>query len=136
MIENVTTRTLELIADGTYEWVVAQVDCAVHPTDVGSARIVDLDLVPADADSNVRFHGGVVMLRPVDGGNGLALLSVPNRGFAQLPFTVNATRGGTFALTPTGDGNLLREGRTVAFPGWQWDVPSGPGHVLAAGAHR
>jgi hypothetical protein len=116
------------IADRPYEWVSARAGYAVDPAEPGAARIADLGSVPRDADGKVRFHGDVVLLRPTDGGNGRALLVVPNRGGATLPLSGS---GGLLRMTGTGepthpgDGYLLDQGWTVAIPGWQWDVPEG-----------
>jgi Alpha/beta hydrolase domain len=125
VLEQLETHKVESFADGRYEWVVATASYAVDPGDLGTARIADIELVPTDPDGKVRFHGDVVMLRPIEGGNGRALLSVPNRGVAHLPFTVGALPGGTAAPLSAGDGYLLSQGWTIAFPGWQWDVPAG-----------
>jgi hypothetical protein len=125
VLEQLETHKAESFADGRYEWVVATASYAVDPADSGTARIADIGLVPTDPDGKVRFHGDVVMLRPTEGGNGRALLSVPNRGFAFLPFTVAALPSGTTAPMSPGDGYLLEQGWTFAFPGWQWDVPAG-----------
>jgi hypothetical protein len=125
VLEQLETLKAEPFADGRYEWIVATATYAVDTRDAGTARIADLGLVPRGPDGQVRFHGDVVLLRPIRGGNGRALLSVPNRGVAYLPFTVGALPGGTAAPLSAGDGYLLDQGWTIAFPGWQWDVPTG-----------
>jgi alpha/beta hydrolase family protein len=82
--------------------------------------------VPRDADGKVRFAGDVALLRPTDDGNGRALLVVPNRGMASVPFSGLAMQFvGTGEAMDPGDGYLLDEGWMVALPGWQWDVPDG-----------
>ncbi|PYI66575.1 hypothetical protein CVV68_13475 [Arthrobacter livingstonensis] len=125
MIERLETHRVETFGDGAYEWSTATASYAVDPLDPGTSRITDLSLVPTGADGKVRFTGDVVILRPRAGGNGRALLSVPNRGFTQLPFSVDAIPGGAGTPPSAGDAYLLARGWTVALPGWQWDVPAG-----------
>jgi hypothetical protein len=126
VLEAFTVRKTSPIAGRPYEWVSARAEYAVDPGDPGTARIADLGLVPRDADGKVRFAGDVVLLRPAGGGNGRALLVVPNRGMAGIPFSGIAIQfAGTGEAMDHGDGYLLDEGWTVALPGWQWNVPDG-----------
>ena len=126
MLEAFTVRKTSPIAGRPYEWVSARAEYAVDPDDPGTARIADLGLVPRDADGKVRFAGDVVLLRSAGGGNGRALLVVPNRGMASIPFSGIAIQfAGTGEAMDHGDGYLLNEGWTVALPGWQWNVPDG-----------
>ncbi len=112
---------------GAYERIDAVARYAVDPTTPANAGIVDLARVGRSDDGLVRFDGDVTMLRPIDPARGLraALVEVPNRG--------RRVAGGLFnrapaLLEPTeeidpGDGFLFRHGWTVAWCGWQWDVP-------------
>jgi hypothetical protein len=126
VLEAFTVCKTSPIAGRPYEWVLARAEYAVDPDDPGTARIADLGLVPRGADGKVRFAGDVVLLRPTHGGNGRALLVVPNRGLASLPFSGLAMQfAGTGEAMDPGDGYLLDEGWMVALPGWQWDVPDG-----------
>jgi Alpha/beta hydrolase domain len=126
VLETFTVTKTSPVAGRPYEWVSARAQYAVDPEDRGTARVADLGLVPRDPDGKVRFSGDVVLLRPTDGGNGRALLAVPNRGMAMLPFCGSAMRFvGTGEAADLGNGYLLNEGWTVALAGWQWDVPDG-----------
>ena len=126
MLESLTVRKTVDIPDRDYEWVSAGADYAVDPDDPGTARIADLGLAARNEDGKVGFSGDVVLLRPTRGGNGRALLCVPNRGMAMLPFSAAPfVPAGTATPMDVGDGYLLDEGWTVALPGWQWDVPDG-----------
>jgi hypothetical protein len=126
VLETFTVRKTSPITGRPYEWVSAWAGYAVDPDDPGAARIADLGLVPRDADGKVRFAGDVVLLRPEGDGNGRALLVVPNRGMANLPFSGIAMQfAGTGTAMDPGDGYLLEEGWTVALAGWQWNVPDG-----------
>ena len=126
MLETFTVTKTSPVAARPYEWVSARAQYAVDPEDRGTARVADLGLVPRDPDGKVRFSGDVVLLRPTDGGNRRALLAVPNRGMAMLPFCGSAMRFvGSGEAADLGSGYLLNEGWTVALAGWQWDVPEG-----------
>ena len=124
MLESLEIRIAEPIENYKYEWISGVAHYAVDPDAPANARIADLGLAPRDHDGKVRFSGDVVLLRPADGGNGRAILSVPNRGMVRLPYSGSGI-GPTGVRTPPspGDGFLLDRGWTIALPGWQWDVP-------------
>ena len=105
VLEAFTVRKTSPIAGRPYQWVSARAQYAVDPDDPGTAQIADLGLVPRDADGKVRFAGDVVLLRPVGGGNGRALLVVPNRGLANVPFS-----GIPMQFAGTGDYSIEAEG--------------------------
>ena len=130
MLESLEIRIAEPIENYKYEWVSAVAHYAVDPDAPANARIADLGLAPRDHDGKVRFSGDVVLLRPADGANGRAILSVPNRGMVRLPYSGSGI-GPTGVRTPPspGDGFLLDRGWTIALPGWQWDVPRDTGFV-------
>ena len=71
------------------------------------------------------------MLKPVDPrrGNGRLFYEVGNRGGKAILATFQKAAG---SLDPTtdaefGDGALMRQGFTLLWMGWQWDVPDRPG---------
>jgi hypothetical protein len=124
MLESLEIRLAEPMENYPYEWISAVARYAVDPDAPANARIADLGLAPRDHDGKVRFSGDVVLLRPVDGGNRRALLSVPNRGGVRLPLSgAGILPGGVRTAPSPGDGYLLDHGWTIAIPGWQWDVP-------------
>ena len=110
--------------DRSYEWVAGVATFVVDPADGANAGIFDLGRCSANEDGKVRFDSDVRLLRPTAGGNGRALLTVPNRGMlGSLPFSVDAEFARDTHLAPVpGDGFLLEEGWTFAWCGWQWDV--------------
>lgn len=124
-------------AAGPYERLDGVVRYAVDPDHPANTGIVDLALAPRAGDGLVHFEGDVTILRPVDPGrgNGTALLEVPNRGRRTLTTLFNqavAEIPPAWPIAP-GDGFLFRHGYTLAWVGWQWDVPRGPGRLgLAA----
>ena len=113
-----------------YERIDGIVKYAVDPENPANALIVDLGNAPRDRDGLVRFNGDFTILGPLEGGNGAALLDVPNRGGRVAPRLFNLT---SFPEEPhlieAGDGYLLRRGWTVAFCGWQCDVPRESGRM-------
>lgn len=112
---------------GAYERIDAVVTYAVDPTHEVNAVVVDLDKAPQAEDGLVRFEGDVVLLRPTDpkAGCRTALVELPNRGrrtslshYNRAPPVVTPSH----EIDP-GDGFLFRRGWTLAWCGWQWDVP-------------
>ena len=119
---------------GPYERIDAHVFYAVDPDEAAnSTTIVDLDRAERGPDGLVRFDGDVTVLVPADRGraNGTLLLEVPNRGnrlalrsFNRAPVELEPTE----RIHP-GDGFLLNRGWTLAWCGWQWDVPRSPARM-------
>jgi hypothetical protein len=111
---------------GAYERIEGRLTYAVDPGHPMNAGIVDLHLVPRDAQGRVRFSGDVSIFQPADParGNGALLIDVPNRGRRLWPSQFN--RASAEALLtdpcPPGDGFLMRHGYAVADVAWQWDV--------------
>ncbi len=112
---------------GAYERLDGVVYYAVDPEDDANQGVVDLASCERDADGLVRFSGDVTLLLPVDAarGNRALLLEMPNRGNRVALRSFNMA---PIDLTPTdrikvGDGFLMSRGWSVAWCGWQWDVP-------------
>ncbi len=109
---------------GAYEFVRGRAFFAVRPD---TSRVTDLALAPRNAEGLVEFSADFVILQPKDAtqGNGTLLVEAPNRGgMGMLPLY----NRGRASLNPAlaadfGDGFLMREGYTLAWVGWQHDVP-------------
>ncbi|MCK9899636.1 DUF2599 domain-containing protein [Frankia sp. Cpl3] len=129
MLESLNVQATHPYEDRGYEWVIASALFAVDPGARGNDRIVDLNRAPRDTDGRVRFEADVCLLRPAAGGNGRALLVVPNRGMLPgVPLSESMTAPtGTKVAPPSGDGFLLDRGWTIAWCGWQWDIPRDQG---------
>ncbi len=116
---------------GPYERLEGILHFAVDPAHPANEGIVDLDLAPRDGDGRVAFSADFCLLQPADpaGSSGRLLLEVPNRGrkgtlgrFNRPPEPGAPTRAAEGEGMEIGDGLLLRQGWTVAWCGWQWDV--------------
>ena len=119
-------------ASGAYERIEGTIAFAVDPDAAGNAEVVDLEHAPRDAAGLVRFAADFSLLQPLDPtlGTRRLLFEVVNRGRRLAPRHLNGAPPEpipTTAIDP-GDGLLLREGWTIAWCGWQWDIA--PSDVL------
>jgi hypothetical protein len=114
-------------AAGAYEKVVGILRFATDPGLPAHRLITDLHLAPRNARGLVESWADFYVLRPVDPtrGNGRLLLDVPNRGRKVALGMFNSTPRVPDPSAPEhfGNGFLLRHGWTVAWVGWQHDVP-------------
>src|SRR6059058_1845327 len=108
---------------GAYERIIGRVYFAVSPENVHNRQIVDLDKAPRNAQGEVEFSADLYLYKPKDmnKGNNAVLFEVSNRGGRGILRLVD---GGN-SSDPNGelgDGLLLREGYTIAWLGWQFDL--------------
>src|SRR6266853_4226222 len=108
---------------GAYERIIGRVYFAVKPENIHNRQIVDLDKAPRNAQGEVEFSADLYLYKPKDmnKGNNAVLFEVSNRGGRGILRLVN---GGNSSdpNAEFGDGFLLREGYTIAWLGWQFDV--------------
>ena len=111
---------------GPYELLQGAAHFALDPELPANQVITDLEMAPRGGDGRVHFSTDFSLLRPLDPGRGnrRLLLDVPNRGRTTI------FRMDTDPLPPaqsgrpnTSDGWILRQGYTIAWCGWQHDVP-------------
>lgn len=114
---------------GAYETLVGIVEFALDPALAINRNIVDLKLAPRNERSEVEFTADFYILKPVDPskGNGRLLYEVGNRGgkATLVRFQEAAASRDPRTAKEIGDGRLMKEGYTLAWMGWQWDVPDG-----------
>jgi hypothetical protein len=105
---------------GPYEKILGRVYFAVDPANLHNRQIVDLDKAPRNAHGEVEFSADLYLLKPKDmaKGNQAVLFEVSNRGGRGILSLVNG-RDGEF-----GDGFLMRQGYTIAWVGWEFDLSS------------
>jgi alpha/beta hydrolase family protein len=118
-------------AAGPYEKLVGRVDFGLDPNAPANEMIVDLKLAPRNARGEVESSADFYLLKPVDPrrGNGRLFYEVGNRGGKGMLATFQKAAGSTDPTGPEefGDGALMRQGFTLLWMGWQWDVPERPG---------
>jgi hypothetical protein len=111
-----------------YEKVFGTAHFAIDPKDPRNRVIVDLDKAAVNPQGKVEFSADFYLMRPTDASkaNGVALVEVSNRGrkgllsgFNRAPATLDPASDADL-----GDGFLMRQGYTLAWVGWQFDVKS------------
>ncbi|HXP85217.1 MAG TPA: alpha/beta hydrolase domain-containing protein [Bryobacteraceae bacterium] len=109
-----------------YERVSGKVFFAVDPKLPANRAIADIDLAPRNAQGLVEFSADMLVLRPKDASksNGTALLEISNRGSTSLVAALNLN-----------DQFLLERGFTVAWIGWEFDVPDRAGVIKLYAPH-
>ena len=114
-------------AAGAYEKISGMVRFAHDPLHTRHRDITDLERASRNARGLVESWADFYLLRPVDPRRARRrlLLDVPNRGrkvalgmFNSTPRSADPTTAEDF-----GNGFLMRHGWTVAWIGWQHDVP-------------
>jgi hypothetical protein len=112
-------------AAGPYEKIIGRVYFAVDPANLHNRQIVDLDKSPRNAQGEVEFSSDMYLLKPKDmaKGNQAVLFEVSNRGGRGILSIVNG-RDGEY-----GDGFLMRQGYTVAWVGWEFDLSNQGEHL-------
>jgi hypothetical protein len=110
-------------AVGAYEKLTGRVYFAVNPADIHNRQIVDVDKAARNAHGEVEFSADLYLIKPkeMSRGNGAVLFEVSNRGGKGILRLVNGATGAD-ANQEFGDGFLMRQGYTVAWVGWQYDV--------------
>jgi hypothetical protein len=112
---------------GAYERLAGRIRFAVDPGAVVNANVADIAHAPTNADGNVEFAADFFLIKPKDiqRANGTVLFEVANRGRKGMLSMFDHGGGGTSPETAAdfGDGFLLREGFTLLWVGWQFDVP-------------
>ena len=114
---------------GPYEQLDGIVYFAVDPSHPANHLITDLKLAPQDANGQVQFSADWRLLRPVEprAGNHRLLFDILNRGRGPVLRNINS------ALMCSPLNRWTRQwlsdapGYTVAWCGWQHDVPDAPG---------
>ena len=115
---------------GPYEQLDGVVHFSVDPDNPVNETITDLELAPRDERGLVNFSSDFRMLQPVEPGRGnrRLLLDILNRGKALALRNINSAPDvAPDAPLDPGNGFLMRQGYTVAWCGWQHDVPDMPG---------
>jgi len=123
---------MKFAAVGPYERLHGTVFGELDPEHRLNAGIVNLDRATRNARGNVEYRSEFRILKPVDldRGNGCLVYDVPNRGNQPIMPRLNGAPDGGHPQH-AGNGFLMRRGFTVAWSGWQGDVPSGNDRLTA-----
>ncbi len=107
-----------------YERIEGKARFAVDPKAAANQIISDIHYAPVNQAGEVEFSADVYMLKPRNAarGNHAVIFEVSNRGGkGMLGMFDRAT-----APADLGDKLLLERGYTIAWLGWEWDVPEKP----------
>jgi hypothetical protein len=114
---------------GPYEKIRGTLHYAIDPAATANRVVVDLDLAPRDESGRVVFSGDFLMLKPVDlaRGNHRLFYDVTNRGSLVALSRLNGAAGSNDPHTAAhaGNGFLMRQGYTMLWSAWNWDVLPG-----------
>lgn len=118
-------------AAGPYELLAGRVHFAVDPADARNRLVVDLDKAPRNAAGRVELSADLSILKPKDParGSGVAFIDIVNRGRRTVLTSFNRATAGNDLSTDAefGDGLLMRQGFTIVWIGWEFDVPKRDG---------
>ena len=118
---------------GAYEKIVGTIYYAVDPDNPANGIITDILFAPRSAEGLVEFSSDFFLIKPKDvtRGNGTLLYEVSNRGGKGMLSYFNNASGSMNPLTAEqmGDGLLLKNGFSLLWLGWQFDVPARDGAV-------
>ena len=112
---------------GPYEKIAGTIRFTADPEHARNREITDIAVAEKNSQGLVEFSGDFYLLKPVDASNGnkRLLLDVANRGRKVALGVFNSTPRVPDPSTQQdfGNGFLMRHGYTVAWVGWQVDVP-------------
>lgn len=116
---------------GGYEKLSGKIFFAVDPNNPVNRIITDIELAPRNKDDEVEFSADFFLIKPLsmEKANGTLLFEVSNRGGKGMVgfFDIGPSSLNPRAAAEFGDGFLFREGYTLLWVGWQFDVPQRPG---------
>jgi hypothetical protein len=148
-VDKVTIESRVVVANGQsfgssgpYERLTGTIEFALDPKNLQNSRIVDLDLASRGTDGRVRFTSDLVVIRPVNEarGNGVLFFEVVNRGRIGILGGFNGASGpaSVSPLAPAdfGNGYLMREGYTLVFIGWEFDIEPQAIRLIAPAVDR
>jgi hypothetical protein len=114
-----------------YERITGTLHFAVAPAHPRNLVIADLALAPVNAAGRVEFSADLVIFRPTSAAtfnNHTALVEVSNRGGKGLLTNFNlGAKANPESDADLGDNFLFRQGYTLVWVGWEFDVPPTPG---------
>ena len=116
------------VLDGSYQRIVGRAHFGLKPS-IDANRIVrDLDLAPLDAAGEAECSADFYILQPADPAksNGAVLFEVSNRGGKGMLSRFNLAHG----ANDFGDQWVMKQGYTLVWLGWEWDIPASNANAL------
>ncbi len=111
---------------GIYEKIRGEIIYEIDPANEHNSAIVDLRYAPKNSGGMVECRGDFLLLKPVDmkKSNGKLLYGVNNRGNLYILRNLNNALGSNNPIKREhfGDGFLMKQGYSVLWSGWNWDV--------------
>jgi hypothetical protein len=118
---------------GPYEKLAGKIFFAVDPSLPANRIVTDLEKASRNAAGKVEFSSDFFLIKPkrIERGNGAVLYEVSNRGGKGMLGFFNHASGSVDpgSAADFGDGFLLKQGFTLLWVGWQFDVPERAGLV-------
>jgi hypothetical protein len=118
-------------AAGPYEKLSGKIFFAVDPALPANRIVTDIDKAPRNTAGKVEFSSDFFLIKPkrIEKGNGAVLYEVSNRGGKGMLGFFNHATGSADPTPPAdmGDGFLMKQGFTLLWVGWQFDVPQRAG---------
>lgn len=113
---------------GTYQRIEGIATMEVDPDTAANRDIVDIRAAPRNAAGHVMFSSPVYILTPTRAAsaNGKLVYDVVNRGRKAGLYLLNDAplKDDPDTAADAGNGYLMEHGYTIAFSGWQSDIPN------------
>ena len=121
-VRNVEITERASILDGAYQRIAGRVHFGLKPSLVANRIVRDLDLAQLNADGEVECVADFYMLQPTEPAksNETVLFEISNRGGKGMLSRFNLARG----ANDFGDQWVMKQGYTLVWLGWEWDIPA------------
>jgi hypothetical protein len=122
----ITERTA--ILDGSYQRISGRVHFGLKPSLAANRIVRDLDQAQLNSSGEAECSADFSILQPTDPnkGNRTILFEVSNRGGKGMLSRFNLARGGN----DFGDQWVMKQGFTLVWLGWEWDIPASNASAL------
>jgi hypothetical protein len=116
------------VLDGAYQRIVGRVHFGLKPSLSANRIVRDVDLALLNAAGEAECAADFYILQPTDPAksNGTVLFEVSNRGGKGMLSRFNLARG----ANDLGDQWVMKQGFTLVWLGWEWDIPASNANAL------
>ncbi|MGA7237341.1 MAG: alpha/beta hydrolase domain-containing protein [Bryobacteraceae bacterium] len=121
-VRNVQITERAPVLSGAYERIVGRAHFGMNPKVAANRIVRDLDLAQLNAAGEAESDADFYILRPIGSAknNGTVLFEVSNRGGKGMLSRFNLARG----ANDFGDEWVMKQGYTLVWLAWEWDVPA------------